>query len=184
MKEVVINKRIGNKLKQDSGIRALVDDDVYERISRMYTKHKNGITTEISISWSLDSNGYPRASVDRQQVMLHQLVIGKAPRDLVVNHIDRNILDNQRSNLEFVDKSANSRNRMSSVGSVSKYVCVKYVNNRPKKWRAAVRTSRGKRVSKSFTTELEAAYGADQLKRDYLPIELQYAMNFPREGER
>ena len=41
---------------------------------------------------------------------VHQMIIGKAPKGFVIDHINRNKLDNRRQNLRFVTPSENTLN--------------------------------------------------------------------------
>lgn len=56
-------------------------------------------------------NGYFQTSKDNKKVVLHRLLVGEqCPPNMVVDHINRNRLDNRRSNLRFVSHSLNSTN--------------------------------------------------------------------------
>lgn len=74
---------------------------------------------------SLTSHGYARANIYKGKVdgkykyeyaYLHHLVVGKPPKGLVVDHINRNKLDNRRANLRFCLQSNNARNKESTSG--------------------------------------------------------------------
>jgi hypothetical protein len=74
---------------------ALVDDEDAELVSTM--------------SWSL-CQGYAHGKRNGRNIAMHQLLMGKAPPGLMIDHINRNRLDNRRINLRFVDNRANSEN--------------------------------------------------------------------------
>jgi hypothetical protein len=71
---------------------ALVDDDVYMEVK--------------DYVWSLNSDGYVRASIDGEWVYLHRLIMN-CPKGQEVDHINRNKLDNTRENLRVVTHQQN-----------------------------------------------------------------------------
>ena len=62
--------------------------------------------------WGLDSKGYIRAyghKKDRTRIALHRFILN-APDNMAVDHINRNPLDNRKSNLRLCTLSENSKN--------------------------------------------------------------------------
>ena len=78
--------------------------------------------------WYLTSHGY---MVSKHKNYLHHAVIGKPPAGLVVDHLNRNKLDNRRANLRFVSTSTNVSN--CAVRSNSKSG-IKGVRKHRRKW--------------------------------------------------
>lgn len=59
----------------------------------------------------LDPAGYVKVMTSpRRSVPLHWLIIGKAPKNMVIDHINRNKLDNRKENLRFITQAENFRN--------------------------------------------------------------------------
>lgn len=58
--------------------------------------------------WCLSSYGYV---VGGRGLRLHKLVMGKTPPLLEIDHINRDRSDNRKSNLRFVTRIENSRNK-------------------------------------------------------------------------
>ena len=76
-------------------------------------------------NWSETSQGYAghgttRGGV-RRHVLMHHLVLGKPPPGLVVDHINRDKLDNRRGNLRFVRRAENAWNIAGQTDSQSGY---------------------------------------------------------------
>lgn len=56
------------------------------------------------------NNGYLVLMKDKVKAPIHQMIIGKAPKGKVVDHINRNKLDNRRENLRFITQAENIKN--------------------------------------------------------------------------
>jgi len=63
-------------------------------------------------------NGYAQSHVDGKTVLMHRL-IANAPKGTVVDHINRDRLDNRRKNLRVVTVQANGLNRRPNVNNSS-----------------------------------------------------------------
>jgi hypothetical protein len=119
MKEIQLTK----------GYVALVDDEDYEWLS----KYKWGV--------SVSKYGYIRAKKGKTKSCkyqkMHRMILGITDPTIFVDHIDRNPLNNCRSNLRIATKGQNNMNVNSRKNSTSKFVGVHWDKAR-KRWRAAV----------------------------------------------
>ena len=129
---------------------AIIDDDDYERVSQY--------------SWCYHSNGYAARGYwkDKKLVVekMHQLIMGRAPIGMEIDHINGNRLDNRRCNLRFVTHQQNifnTKRRIAAVPGVnpSKYKGVTWRNDRGK-WRSTI-TVNGKRLYLGLFDSEEAA---------------------------
>jgi hypothetical protein len=90
-----------------------------QRLARMreigvlYDKEDEELLLEYT--WMLTARGYviTRGKYEDQpmQLRMHRLLMGAAPEGMYIDHINRNPLDNRRSNLRFADGSVSNVNR-------------------------------------------------------------------------
>lgn len=106
--------------------------------------------------WHLSSVGYANG----KEGSMHQVLLGKAPKDQVIDHIDRNKLNNTRKNLRFVSRHVNAQNVNKRSGTSSQFYGIDW-NKKSKKWRA---THAGIQVG-SYDDENHAAYAYDEYIR-------------------
>ena len=99
------------------------------------------------------------------KVKLHHLIMGKPDKGLVIDHINRNHLDNRRSNLRFTSQKLNSVNTGKHIVGTSVYKGV-WNDKRNNKWIAELKYERKKIYIGRFATEIEAAraYNAKALE--------------------
>lgn len=145
----------------------IVDDEDYARLS--------------DYTWYCDStNGDARRTVPKsgnKKVLLHREIMA-CPQDLVVDHINRDRLDNRKSNLRICTQSENTFNHSRPPG-ISGYTGVRYHKNLKKSPYSAWYQVNKRTVNIGrFDTPEEAAYA-----RDYC-IATEYGnfgiLNFPQ----
>lgn len=144
---------------------------------------KCDVNTVMNFQWYLNSNGYPATygSIDPKgpkcsaPFPLHQFLHPECPEDYVVDHINRNRLDNRRQNLRIITAKQNSYNRKKPKNSTSMY---KGVRKQSKdKYKASVSKDGQTYEIKDCATEKEAAMAYDAMAEELFGI---YAgKNFP-----
>jgi hypothetical protein len=124
--------------------------------------------------WSLSSTGYAHrnawAGGRRFTVSLHREILGLAsgdPRE--GDHIDRDRLNNRRSNLRIATRAQGGQNQPSRTGSSSQYRGVSY-RKETGKWRARVCSNRKTLYAGVFETEIEAANAVREARLRLLPF--------------
>ena len=133
MKEIQISK---------SFKKVLVDSEDYEMLSQYI--------------W-LNQKGYARAFIAGERVYMHRLLTGCVYKDRkVVDHIDENTFNCQRSNLRVVTHAQNLCNRKSKDNTTSKYLGVYYDKERCK-WRASITSNYKEKMLGRFDNEKDAA---------------------------
>ena len=110
-------------------------------------------------SWSIDQTGYPHARVDGRTQRLHRCIIQQmglqVPKGMVVDHIDRNPLNNTRQNLRITNHTQNIFNSGPNRANTSGVKGVTW-NKRSGKWVVQLRIH-GKYQYHGHFLDLEAA---------------------------
>jgi hypothetical protein len=134
-----------------TGYHISVDDADYEHAKRFTWYVNDGYATT-----NMRINGKIRT------VRLHRWLMD-APKDVVVDHIDGDPLNNQRSNLRLVSHLENSFNR----GKTSKATHSRYkgVSRDRKRWCAYINRDGRREWLGNFATEEAAAQAYDQAAR-------------------
>lgn len=132
----------------------LVDDEDYERLN----KYK----------WCLSVAGYPCKSwrVDGRKtvILMHRMIMADEGYPLKgndVDHINRDKLDNRKSNLRVVSHKENGWNLSKNKNNTSGYPGVS-CNGRSKRnpWEAKIRIGRDRAISLGYYPTPESAYQA------------------------
>jgi hypothetical protein len=138
--------------KRANGKCALVDDDMYETLS----KH----------NWWCNSDGYAirieyKNGRYYRQIFMHKEVLS-VEKGFQVDHINRNIIDNRRSNLRPATPSQNQVNRVALSHNTSGFKGVS-LDKEANKWRAYV-IKDGVQMNLGFYESKEDAAKAYNLK--------------------
>lgn len=142
------------EVKLSKGQVSFIDDDDYERVVKFKWNHgtrcvqsNNGLST----------------------IKLHRFILNAQPGQ-EIDHIDGNVLNNQKSNLRFCTHQENSRNRKS--WGKSKFLGVTVFKQKNKyetkiKYRATI-VSDGKQISLGlYDNEIDAAKQYDKFAKIY-----------------
>ena len=116
---------------------ALVDDEDFERINQ-YT-------------WRLHTNGYAIATA--KNIRMHRLVVGITDEQ-VVDHKDRDKLNNRKDNLRITTRTGNSCNRVANINRGNAFKGV-YLN--AGRYEARIKIARKPHYLGRFATAEEAA---------------------------
>lgn len=136
IKEKIIEILYWNQSKQKIEI-ILIDKEDFNLIKDLYIQTNH--------------NGYPQSRTGGSKQFLHRIIMNS---DNLIDHINRNPLDNRKSNLRFVTNSENSLNQSISKRNSSGHIGVSksQCGNR---WRARLQF-KGNGREKTFDTIEEA----------------------------
>jgi len=137
---------------------ALVDDDDYEMVNSirwrsLERKRNSGISCYYANGYVGTINGKIKS------ILMHRLIIRNIPIGYEIDHIDRNGLNNQKSNLRICTSSQNNHNRIKSPNKSSIYKGITYLTrkNRVKRYLCRIFVDGESITIGCFKTEIEAA---------------------------
>jgi len=144
MREIILTK----------GYKAIVDDIDFEWLSKF--------------NWfaNLDVGGYVSARANHKGTLLkmHRMIMAAYDSNVIVDHIDRNSLNNQRNNLRICTKRENHCNIGLTVRNTSGYKGVNFykITNR---WVAKISINGLRKSIGYFDTKEEAALAYNEMAK-------------------
>ncbi len=119
--------------------------------------------------WFVAGDGYVIRYDNNSVIRMHRQILHETSASHVVDHIDGNRCNNQRSNLRAATRQQNAQNTRSKRQYAGKTRPSQYkgVSYRRGKWRMVITTSAGQRIDLIFNTELEAALAYDSMAKKY-----------------
>jgi len=151
------------KIPVGAGKFALVDDEDYDYLSSFLW------TTSTKYASLTKSNFYFISStmLIYPGALMSRIILGLKYGDIrQADHINHNILDNQRTNLRVVTKAQNQYNQKVKIGGTSQYKGVCW-NKRDKKWQASITIDGKWKYLGYFDSEEHAAHAYNLAARKY-----------------
>lgn len=139
------------------GLFAKVDDEHYEWLMQWKWCASKNTNSDTFYAQRSDYTGEKRKTVS-----MHRLILGLTDKNIHCDHVNRDGLDNQMSNLRPATRSQNLANRKSSANASSKYLGVARMKKNI--WGAAI-CKEGKKTVKCFRTEIEAAIAYNEMAK-------------------
>ena len=151
------------------GYTCTVDDADYELLSTM--------------KWSITNHGRAGKCIGSQStpcgkttILMHRFILGITDTNTFVDHIDRNPLNNCRSNLRIATQCQNQHNRRANLVGTSIYKGVSKQKN-VKKYKAQIMAENKLIYIGMFSSEIEAAKAYDEMAKK---LHGEFAcLNFP-----
>lgn len=138
--------------KQALGKKMVIDDKDYASVSIYH--------------WNVSNWGYPYTTVNGKLMPIGRFLLFP-PTKMEVDHINRNPLDNRRSNLRICTRQENQFNTSVHKNSKTGIKGV-YWHKHGKRWAAQIRLDR-KQFVRYFRTIEEATVGYNKLVDEYAP---------------
>lgn len=163
MKRIPLRDRSGSVVEH-----ALVDDADYERLAQFRWEHRRD-----GQAGSVNRLQYFSDGSQREIVLAREVFGLDADDPRLVDHVDRDPLNNQRSNLRAVPGHAeNMQNKGSYAGTSSSYRGVSWHRGQCK-WVARCRLGGRLHWLGSFDDELEAARAASEWRSQHMPYAIE-----------
>jgi hypothetical protein len=149
---------VSGRYHEPSGLVTLVDDEDYEGLQGRYWRVFIG------------NNGKLYAAGGDND-LLHRVILN-APKDLQVDHLNGDGLDNVRSNLRLATRSQNLANQASRIywsrrRTTSNYKGVSLLEGRSRPWRATISVDRKQHFLGYYAEEDAAARAYDDAARRF-----------------
>lgn len=142
------------EIKLTRGEVALVDDSDFNFLNQWKWHVRQGHNTRYAV----------RVVTKRHTVSMHRVIMQVYRKDLLIDHIDLNGLNNQKNNLRICDKFQNAKNRRPRKNGSSKYLGVSWCKT-SKKWIAQININKKIVHLGRFSSEEEAAKAYDHRAR-------------------
>ena len=113
--------------------------------------------------WNLKSDGYAVSVINRKIVFMHKMIMPDNELE-VVDHINRNKLDNRKENLRYTTHMVNAQNRSLSSRNTSGHIGVYKNRNR---WQASIKANKQTYFLGSFKTKEEAISAREKAEKIY-----------------
>lgn len=159
MKEIVV-----------AGLSVHIDPEDFDKVMRL--------------SWHITANGYVAHKSHQQSWLLHRYIMCYTG-PLVVDHIDRNPLNNQKRNLRVVEQWVNNLNAITPSHNTSGIKGVSY-NSRTGSYEAYISINDVKKHIGTFKTLNEAADARQEFELKMLedPSKRQDLLDAPRKNNK
>lgn len=171
-------KQLKLKGKHGNGKFALLDDEDYEYINKF-----SWICSKNKHNFYLARQGNKNdlcAGMYKKTIFMHRVILNQL-KGTIVDHIDGNGLNNQKSNLRIVTPSQNMMNRRKNKNTASDYKGVslnkRKLRGKPYSWMSTISINNKKMTIGRYDSQIEAAKAYDKKAKELFG---EFAkLNFP-----
>lgn len=117
-------------------------------------------------NWYACRKIYIRKTKKEHMIHMHRVVLNPFNKKIVIDHINRNGLDNTEPNLRSCTQAQNVRNKSSKINGTSKFLGVHF-DSETKMFRGRITIPSGKQINKRFDNEIDAAKWRDEQAKKY-----------------
>lgn len=119
-------------------------------------------------TWTLSANGYLQTNLYREgrTVLLHKFIVGDYEKGFCVDHIDRNKLNNRKSNLRICRQADNAKNSSLRSDNTSGVTGV-YKDKRNGGWRVEITANKERHYLGTFSNYYDAVKTRREAERLY-----------------
>jgi len=119
--------------------------------------------------WCKHEGGYAICFKEGEMILMHHMIIGKPPKPLVTDHINRDKRDNRSANLRHIRHSENMWNTGTSSSNTTGHknitFCIELSHTKP--WSVSVIRDKKPILRKRFATINEAIFARDAAIESY-----------------
>lgn len=150
--------------------------EIFTRKNQIILVDLDDFETVKNYCWYVDNKGYAQNNNSKNKhIRMHRLILNP-PKNMQVDHINHNKLDNRRCNLRIVTNQENQFNRNPSKNNTSGYVGVSY-NKECKKWCCQI-TLNGRCIhSELFDTKEQAIEKRKLLEEKYYGLNRNFGLD-------
>lgn len=146
------------KIELTKGYFTLVDDEDFEYLNQFNWKYSYGYAVRNVFVKTVIKDGRPVTKT--KTIRMHRVIMND-PKGLCVDHIDRNKLNNQKSNLRICTSAQNAINTSMYKTNTSGFRGVNY-DKLSCRWTAKIQLNNKRRYIGRFNTKEEAAIAYDK----------------------
>lgn len=133
------------------GLSAMVDDEDYDYLNKFKWHAVKSRYTFYAVT-----NNFDKSISSKKSLCMHRMIIDVLEKPVLVDHADRDGLNNQKYNLRECSHSSNCANRKSRVNSTSNYIGVSWCK-KAKKWKPQIMKDGKRTYLGAFKDEKYAA---------------------------
>ncbi|RJE88602.1 hypothetical protein D3P07_11445 [Paenibacillus sp. 1011MAR3C5] len=127
------------------------------------------------VNWNNDTkafyvNGQITIGKSKQKTISLHRWITNSPKEMYVDHINHDVLDNVDSNLRIVTNGENQQNRLGAQRNSSSGIRGVHWHNASKKWQVQIKINKKKKTIGYYSDLKEAEKAAIDARKIYMPF--------------